>query len=130
MKFEYTRAATTARWAGDFIGADTILPIPGKLDAATVTAQADGRKYAASGTVVGRTYAERAANAAWGLAADTDDEVFIVTTEVYDAARRNDIEFYRPGKVVKENFLPDFAGLSAAVKAKIRSIYVTEVGVL
>lgn len=206
MKFEYSRTATSARWAGDFIGADTILPIPGKVDAAAFDAEGSvkvivapagaaqgatsipvtgnlltgaipagtvlrfssdefatvnagggvaggasvpvealvnalesadtaiypgtsGRKYIPSGTVFGRTFTERANNAPWGPASDTDDEVLIGTREIFDANKKTDMEFYRPGKVVKENFLPGWATMSAAVKAKIRSIYVTTVGV-
>lgn len=205
MKFDYSRSSTKARWAGDFIGADTILPIPGKVDAATFDAEGSvkvvvsgagaaqgatsiptasaltgaipagivlrfssdefatvngaggvagqssvpvealvnalesadtatypgtsGRKFIPSGTVFGRTFAERAANAPWGPAADTDDEILIGTREIFDASKMSDMEFYRPGKVVKENYLPNWANLSAAVKAKIRAIYVTTVGV-
>jgi len=205
MKFEYSRSSTSARWAGDFIGADSILPIPGKVDAAAFDAEGSvkvvvsgagaaqgataipvtgvlsgnipagtvlrfssdefatvngaggvaggnsvpvealvnalesgdtatypgtsGRKYIPSGTVFGRTFAERAANAPWGPAADTDDEILIGTREIFDANKMNDMEFYRPGKVVKENYLPGWANLSAAIKAKIRAIHVTTVGV-
>jgi hypothetical protein len=206
MKFEYTRNATSPRWAGDFIGADTILPIPGKVDPASIDAEGSvkvivsvagaaqgatsipvtgnllsgaipagtvlrfssdefatvngaggvaggasvpvealvnalesgdtatypgtsGRKYFPSGFVFGRTYAERDADAPWGKAADTDDEVLIGIREIYDASKHTDMEFYRPGKVVKENYLPGFSALSAAIKAKIRSVYVTTKGV-
>ena len=205
MKFEYQRGFTSARWAGDFIGADTILPIPGKVDPAAFDAEGSvkvvvsgagaaqgavsipvtgtlsgaipagtvlrfssdefatvngaggvaggnavpvealvnaleaadtatypgtsGRKYIPSGTVFGRTFAERAANAPWGPAADTDDEILIGTREIFDAMKSTDMEFYRPGKVVKENYLPGWANLSAAIKAKIRAIYVTTTGV-
>ncbi|MET0754052.1 MAG: hypothetical protein ABWZ66_11790 [Pyrinomonadaceae bacterium] len=206
MKFEYTRSSTAPRWAGDFIGADTILPIPAKIDPATIDAEGSvkvivsaagaaqnatsipvtgnllsgaipagavlrfssdefatvnagggvaggasvpvealvnalesgdtaiypgtsGRKYVPSGTVFGRTFAERDANAPWGLAADTDDEVYIGIREIYDANKQTDMEFYRPGKVVKENYLPGFSALSAAIKAKIRTTYVTTKGV-
>jgi hypothetical protein len=205
MKFEYTRNSTAPRWAGDFIGADTILPIPGKIDVATIDAEGSvkvtvsgagaaqnatsiptgaaltgaipagavlrfssdefaavngaggvagqssvpvealvnaleaadtatypgtsGRKYVPSGTVFGRTFAERDANAPWGLAADADDEVYIGIREIYDATKQTDMEFYRPGKVVKENYLPNWANLSAAIKAKIRATYVTTKGV-
>jgi len=205
MRFEYTRNSTSPRWAGDFIGADTILPIPGKIDPASFDAEGSvtfvvsgagaaqnatsipivgtlsgaipagtvlrfssdefatvngaggvaggnsvpvealvnalesgdtatypgttGRKYIPSGTVFGRTFAERDANAPWGKAADADDEVYIGTREIYDANKMTDMEFYRPGKVVKENYLPGFSALSAAIKAKIRSTYVTTKGV-
>ncbi len=129
MKFEYTRAATTARWAGDFIGADSLVPFPAKVDAATVAALADGRKFVPSGTPVGRTFIERDANAPFGLAADADDEMLLTARDIYDAAKNNDVELYRPGRVVKENFLPAFQTMSAAIKAKIRSLYITETGV-
>lgn len=206
MKFEYTRSSTSARWAGDFIGADTLAPFPGKVDAAAFDAEGSvkvivapagaaqgatsipvtgnllsgaipagsvlrfssdefatvnagggvangasvpvealvnalesgdtaiypgtsGRKYIPSGTVFGRTFAERASNAPWGPASDTDDEVLIGAREIFDARQMTDMEFYRPGKTVKENYLPGWATMSAAIKAKIRATYLTTVGV-
>lgn len=81
-----------------------------------------------SGTLIGRTFAERAAGAAFGPAADADDEVLIVALDVTDAAKNADVELYRPGSIVKENFLPDFAALSSALLTKLRATYVTTRG--
>lgn len=67
-----------------------------------------------SGTFVGRTFTERAANAAFGPAAAADDEVYLTYFDVVDARQQNDVEFYRPGSVVKENYLPDWTALSTA----------------
>lgn len=80
-------------------------------------------KRIASGTAIGRTYAERDANAAFGPAADTDDEVYLLAFDVTDVATNADCELYRPGSLVKENFLPGWAGLTATVQGKIRSAY-------
>jgi len=81
-----------------------------------------------AGTLVGRTFAERAAGTAFGPAADADDEVLIVAFDVTDAADSADVELYRPGSVVKENFLPNFSSLSSALLTKLRATYVTTRG--
>jgi hypothetical protein len=81
-----------------------------------------------AGTLVGRTFAERAAGTSFGPAADADDEVLLVAFDVTDAARNSDVELYRPGSIVKENFLPNFSSLSVALLAKLRATYATTRG--
>lgn len=75
------------------------------------------------GTIVGRTIAERDASAPYGPAADADDEVFITAFDVSDVSRINDVELVRPNTTIKENFLPVWTTISAAVKAKVRASY-------
>lgn len=83
-------------------------------------------------TVVGCTYEELEAAAAtglkWGPAADTDEVVRIVVYDIPDADTNNDCELLRPGTLLKVNFMPSWAGLSAAVKAKVRAAYEVTVG--
>jgi hypothetical protein len=76
-----------------------------------------------SGTVVGRTIAERDAGTGFGIAVDTDDEIYIIAFDVTDVSDINDVELYRHHRVVKENFLPGWAGLAGALKTKVRSLY-------
>lgn len=64
--------------------------------------------FVPSGTPIGRTYAERASNTAFGPAAVTDDEIFLTAFDCADARQNNDVELYRPGSVVKENYLPSY----------------------
>lgn len=80
-------------------------------------------KIIPSGTLVGRTYAERDANTPFGVAADADDEVYLIVFDVTDAANMTDIELYRHGSIVKENLLTTFAALSATLKGKVRTQY-------
>ncbi len=80
-------------------------------------------KTVPSGTILGRTYAERDANTPFGPAADTDDEVYLLVFAVTDADINNDVTLYRWGSLVKENFLPTFAAASATVKSKLRAAY-------
>lgn len=129
-KYEYRRASSAPRWAGDFIGADTMVPGGGRINPADVPTNSEGRKFLPAGTLVGRTFAERETNTAFGPAADGDDELFLTVFDVQDAAKNNDIEFYRPNSTVKENFLPNWATLSATLKAKLRALYVTQKGVI
>lgn len=104
----------------------TVAALPTALvsgDAATYT-PAGSLRTIPSGTVLGRTYAERDANTPFGPAADADDEVYLLVFDVPDALTNNDATLYRPGSIVKENLLGTFAALSTTLKAKVRATYV------
>ena len=89
-------------------------------------------KRIASGRIAGCTYAELEAGAAsgmkWGKAVDADEVVRLIAYDVPDADTNSDVDFYRPGGLVYVNFLPGWATLSAALKAKIRAAYECTVG--
>ena len=88
-----------------------------------------GKKRVPSGTLVGRTYAEREAGAAFGPATvASDDEIYLTVRDIADLDKETDIEFYRHLRLVKENFLPGWASLSAPTKAKIRELYACVTG--
>lgn len=90
----------------------------------TATYPGVGKKRAPSGTLVGRTYAERDAGTGYGPAdVGTDDEIFLTAREAEDLMKETDMELYRHHRLVKENFLPGWADLGAPVKAKIRELY-------
>lgn len=108
----------------------TTLAIPTALvDADVATYAGVGTsKTVVSGTIVGRTIAERDAGTAYGPAGASDDEVYIVCFDKYDVIINPDIELYRPNSIVKETFLPGWAGIAAGVKTKVRAAYVCTVG--
>lgn len=107
----------------------TTLAIPTALvDNDTATYAGTQTKAVPSGTVVGRTFTERANGDPFGPAADADDEIYLTAFDVTDASVLDDVELYRHGGVVKENYLPVFSALSAALKAAIRANYQTTVG--
>ena len=86
-----------------------------------------------SGTLVGRTVAERDADTPFGIAGDSDEEIFFVAFERdashVDGAGNIDIELYRHGNVVKENYLPkDVDDMSSTLKAYVRLHYVCTKG--
>lgn len=112
-------------FCGDFMGREQLLPGGVKVDPTVVAADAYGRRPIPAGTVIGRTLAERDASAAFGLAVNTDDEIFIVAFDVTDAADINDCEVLRAyaGVLIKENFLPGFSGLAALLQTAIRARY-------
>lgn len=87
-----------------------------------------GKKNIPSGTLIGRTRAERDAGTPFGVPIDTDEEIYLTAFDIVDADLVSDVELYRYNSVVYENFLPDFAGASATIKAFIRSRYVCSVG--
>lgn len=83
-----------------------------------------GRVSVPSGTLIGRTFAERDAAAGWGPAdVDGDGEIYLTTREISDITKDATTEVYRHNKAVKENYLPGFSGLAQNVKNKIRALY-------
>lgn len=81
------------------------------------------RKHIPSGTVVGRTVAERDSGDGFGPAVNTDDEIFLTALDVTDALENDDVELYRPNSQVYENYLPGWAGVAANVQAIVRERY-------
>ena len=104
----------------------TVVALPTALVTNDVATYAGvGRIEIASGTLIGRTYAERDAGTGFGPA-DTvtpDDEIYLLAFEIADAEQNNDAELYRHGRVVKETNLPNWSTLSAGAKAVIRARY-------
>jgi hypothetical protein len=82
-----------------------------------------GKVLVPSGTIVGRTFAERDANNGFGPALTSDDEIYLVVFDVSDANQDADVTLYRPRALVKDNFLPTFATMGATMLGKIRGIY-------
>lgn len=74
------------------------------------------KKVVPSGSLVGRTEAERLAGTLFGPATETDDEFYIVPFEIHDLARNPDVELLKPNNAfaVNENFLPDWTTLNTA----------------
>lgn len=120
-------------WVGDELKQrEAVLVSGGMLDPATFTADSDGRKFVESGTLVGRTYAERDAGAGFGpVAVDgtsgeaTDNEVYLLLHDVYDAERDASATFYRPGRLVYERHLPQATRDQIGV---VRALWQTQFG--
>lgn len=87
-----------------------------------------GVKAIPSGTPIGRTIAERDAGTAYGPAVSTDDEIFLVAFDVTDATLNADVELYRGGSIVKENFVPGWAGFPSLLKTALRAKYQCTLG--
>lgn len=123
-------ARLTAAAAKDAVSL-TVAPLATALVAGdTGTYAGVGKKQVPSGTLIGRTNAERDAFAAWGPAdVAGDDEIYLTVREAADLAKNNDTEIYRHNSVVKENYLPGWATLAGGVKTKIRALYQCIVGV-
>lgn len=107
----------------------TVAALPTALvDADVATYPGTLAKNIPSGTPIGRTFAEREAGTAFGPGAAADDEFFLTAFDIDDVALNPNVELYRPGMVVKENFLPGYATMIAGVVAKIRAVYRTTKG--
>lgn len=130
---DFTGAGEYARLTAAAAAGATTLTVEA-LDAAIEagdTARYEGakKKFVKSGTPVGRTIAERDAGTAYGPADAADDETYLVFFDVPDADANPDAVFYRPGSVVKENFLPGVANIAAGVLADLRANYVMQRGI-
>lgn len=107
----------------------TVSALPAALVDADVTTYAGvATKRILAGTLVGRTWAERLAGTGFGPWASGDNEVYLIAHDVTDATLDPNIELYRPGSIVKENFLPGFATLASDALAAIRATYTTTRG--
>ena len=96
-------------WAGDGLSHYTQMPNGSLLEEADFIPYetSDGRLYIPSGTLVGRSEAERNAGTAFGIADPaTDDEMFLILYDVYDIRDDNTVQLYRPTKLVFYNHLP------------------------
>lgn len=119
-------------WVGDELSREHILAGGFMLHAAdfSVNPVGSGRKYVESGTLVGRTVAERDAGRGFGPysagdstatpAVPADDEVYLVLYDVWDAADDPETALYRHGSLVYEDKLP--VGVDLAV---VRANYET-----
>ena len=101
-----------------------VRPLKKAIAAGASLAAVPVRKVAVpSGTLVGRTFAERAAGAGFGPADAADDEVYLVLFGSVDVELEPDIELYRLGSLVYENLLPEWGTMGAALQALVREKY-------
>jgi hypothetical protein len=86
-----------------------------------------GKRTVPSGTFVGRTLAERDAGGRFEPWTAGDEEVFLILWDA-DLSMTEEIALLRDRTIVKENYLPGFAAMSAPMKAAIRARYQCIVG--
>jgi hypothetical protein len=100
------------------------------VDADITTYPGVGTKRVPSGTLLGRTFAERDANTPFGPAVvASDNEIFLLVFDVPDADVDAECELLRHKVAIYENFLPNWANLGGTVQAKIRELYLCLKGV-
>ena len=104
---------TTPIWAGDGLTNYTQMPngtILEETDFIPYEVTDPGghkRLYVPSGTLVGRSEAERNAGTGFGIADPaTDDEMYLIVYDAYDLRDNNLVQLYRPTKLVFYNHLP------------------------
>lgn len=79
----------------------------------------------ASGTVVGRTYAQRAAGTGFRPALPTHDEIFLIAFDMVDVRRQNLGVAYRHASEVKENYLPTYATVLNVGVNNVQTVAIT-----
>lgn len=78
-----------------------------------------------SGTLVGRTFTERDAGTAYGVADTTtpDDQLFLVAFENTDLENNNEVTLVRHQTLIYEDKLPGWSSLTTGTKTAIRARY-------
>lgn len=89
-------------------------------DSATYVPAGNPRRFVPSGTLVGRSFAERDAGTPFGPAVAGDGERYLIVHDVFDADKNPEVALYRPGSLVAERYLP--AGVDIA---QVRALYQT-----
>lgn len=118
---KFARLSAAAAAAATSLAVDALATA--LVDNDTATYAGTGSTHVPSGTVVGRTITERDASEGFGPADAADDEIYIVALEVTDVTALDDVELYRHGRVVKENFLPGWSSLASGVQDAVRAAY-------
>lgn len=92
-----------------------------------------GGIIAPSGTLVGRTAADMASNAPFKLATAANiaslTECYLLAFDSPDLTESNDITLTAHGFMIKQNRLPNWATLDAAIQTKIQALYNCTIGV-
>jgi len=89
-------------WQGDFSDREHVLPGGAVVDASLFTANGEGKKFIASGSLVSRATKD----AKFGPFNKTHADIYLVLHDVTDAAVNPEVELYRHGGLVKVNHLP------------------------
>jgi hypothetical protein len=95
-------------------------------DTATYAGKSSTVLSVPSGMAIGRTIAERDANALWGPAVNTDDEIFLLAFEIPNLEENAEAVAYRHGGQVKENYLPKWGNTlywPTALVTVLRGLY-------
>ena len=119
---DYGQASSRA-FMGDISDRNHLMPGGGQL---AVAGSWSGltNNLVPSGTIVGRTNAEKLSGADFGPADDADDEMFIVHDETSVATGADRVtNLVRHGSQIKYDFLASWAGASTAVKNKLHASY-------
>ncbi len=115
IKYGTPQSGVSLPWVGDELTREHVVAGGFMLHAADfpVNPSGTGRKYVESGTLVGRTYAERDAGAGFGPVDAADDEPYLLLYDVYDANENPEAALYRHGSLVYENKLPEGTDVEA-----------------
>lgn len=87
-----------------------------------------GDRYVPSGTLLGRTFAERDTAALFEPYADGDEEVYLTLWDSQNLEISNEVDLLRHTTLIKENWLTTFAALTALGKAAVRARYQLTIG--
>lgn len=137
MSYETALEGQSPAWVGDELRQrEAVVETGIRLHAADFALNEDAatRRFVEAGTLVGRTYAERDAGRGFGpVAIDaggavTDNEVYLILHDVFDADENPEIVCYRPGRLVYERHLPAAMRTSANHLAGVRRFYATKRG--
>ena len=99
------------QWVQDDLVRLNVLPggVPLQEDQFTgVPLTADNKLFLASGTLIGRTFAERDAGIGYGIAdVVNDDQIYLILYDIPDVNDCPVADVYRHNRLVAENHLPE-----------------------
>ncbi len=132
----YPEERVSGQWVQDPVIAQNVIPNGAIIETTDFTTFADpvtGRIFVPSGTLLGRSAVERDAGIGFGLADPaTDDEIYLTLYDIYDLTKYPLADFYRHGRLVFYNFLPDLMDgtplLGSPQYTKIRELYECWIG--
>ncbi len=123
-----TNTLSSPAWASETLSPDRLIPGGAVAKLADFTAEADGKKKIAAGTLLGRTLVERDAGNGLGPWTLADVEVYIAAADNGDLVSDPGITLYRNAHGVFENWLPGWGSYSADAKAAVRLAYQCTIG--
>ena len=129
LSFGGTKQATLTAAAVAGANSLAVAAIPTALaDNDTATYAGVGKRVVREATLIGRTYAERDAGAAFGPWAENDTEVFLTQHDVPDLDMSAEVAVVRPERLIAYNLLPGWAARPSGEKDAIRATFQTMKG--
>lgn len=123
VRYSGPTLGSNAAFLQDEASREHIMAVGAMLHAPDFALDANGDRYVASGTLVGRTRAEKIAGRGFGPFAAGDEEVFLLARSVDNADDNADCTLVRHGALILVSALPASVTGTPANLAEVRARY-------